>query len=141
MQEIKGSKQGGKSLIQHNLCCIMAFYVKTGTLIQPNLVKVNEIFKICHEGLTAGQRGLAGTIHKFQRTFFIMSAREKTRRLVEPCDVCLAKERSIKGKRVPHEPSTVGNVGEKVFIDCYATLYANEHELFIPEEVSIHPCN
>ena len=104
-------------------------------------VKVNEVFKICHEGLTAGQSGVAGTLHKFQRTFFIMSAHEKIRKLVEPCDVCLAKERSIKVKRVPHEPSTVGNVGEKVFIDCFATSYANEHELFIPEEVSIHPCN
>ena len=78
-------------------------------------VKVKERFKICHEGMSA--RGVAGTLEKFQRTFFIMSVRDKIQRLVEQCDVCLAKERSIKVKTGTHEPSTVGNVGEKVFID------------------------
>ena len=47
----------------------------------------------------------------------MMSAREKIRRLVDRCDTCLAKERSIKAKRGPQLPSIVGNMGEKVFID------------------------
>ena len=56
-------------------------------------------------------------LDKFQRTFFAMSAREKIQRLVDRCNTCLAKERSIQAKRGPHLPSTVGNVGENVFID------------------------
>ena len=77
-----------------------------------------ETFQICHEGVTAGHRGIAGTLDKFQRTFFIMSEHDKIRRLVEHCDVCLSKERSKKVKRGPHVPSTVGYVGGKLFIDC-----------------------
>ena len=80
-------------------------------------VKLEEVFKICHEGVAGGHRGMAGMLDKFQRTFFAMSAREKIRRLVGQCNPCLAKERSIQAKRGPHMPSTVGNVGEKVFID------------------------
>ena len=47
----------------------------------------------------------------------MMSALEKIRRLVDWCDTCLAIERSFKAKRGPQVPSTVGNTGEKVFID------------------------
>ena len=32
-------------------------------------VKFLEVFKICHEGLAGGHRGLAGTLDKFQRIF------------------------------------------------------------------------
>ena len=49
--------------------------------------------------------------------FFVVSAHEKICRLVERCDVCLTKDRSIKAKMGPHVPSTVGNVGQKLFID------------------------
>ena len=56
-------------------------------------------------------------LDKFQRMFFVLSAQEKIRRLVEHCDICLSKERSIKSKMGPHEPSTVGSIVEKVFID------------------------
>jgi hypothetical protein len=80
-------------------------------------VKLEEGFKICHEGMAGGHRGMAGTLDKLQRTFFVMSACEKIQRLVDRCNTCLAKERSIKAKRGPHMPSTVGNVGEKVLID------------------------
>ena len=72
--------------------------------------KLEELFKICHEGVAGGHRGVVGTLDKFQRTFFVMSALEKIRRLVDRCNTCLAKERSIKAKRGPHVPSTVGNV-------------------------------
>ena len=76
-------------------------------------VKLEEVFKICHEGVAGGHRGMAGTLDKFQRTFFAMSAREKIWRLVDRCNTCLTKERSIQAKRGPHVPSTVGNVGKK----------------------------
>ena len=85
-------------------------------------VKLEEVFKICHEGVAGGHRGVAGTLDKFQRTFFVMSAREKIRRLMDRCNTCLAKERSIQAKRGPHVPTTVGNVGEKVFIDLVSML-------------------
>ena len=58
----------------------------TVTQIQPShmmlylcvpAVKLEEVFKICHEGMAGGHRGVAGTLDKFQRTFFLMSAREK----------------------------------------------------------------
>ena len=39
-------------------------------------VKLEEVFKICHEGVAGGHRGLAGTLDKFQRTFFTMSSCE-----------------------------------------------------------------
>ena len=80
-------------------------------------VKLKETFQICHEGIMAGHRGVNGTLDKFQRTFFVVSARDKIRTLVNNCNVCLTKERSVKNKMGPHVPSTVGNVGEKVFID------------------------
>ena len=54
---------------------------------------------------------MAGTLDKFQRTFFAMSDRENIGRLVNRCNTCLAKEKSIQAKRGPHLPSTVGNVG------------------------------
>ena len=100
----------------------MGYCVITATRIQPSQVcvpsvKFEEVFKICHEGVAGGHRGVAGTLDKFQRTFFVMSVREKVRRLVDQCNTCLAKERSIKAKRGPHMPSTVGNEGEKAFID------------------------
>ena len=37
-------------------------------------MKLEEVFKICHEGVAGGHRGVAGTLDKFQRTFFAMSA-------------------------------------------------------------------
>ena len=99
-------------------------------------VKLDEVFKVCHKGVAGGHRGVAGTLDKFQRTFFVMSAREKIRRLVDCCDTCLAKERSIKAKRGPHVHSTVGNVGEKVFIDLVSmpeTVRKNRYLLTVQD--------
>lgn len=63
---------------------------------------MKETFHICHEGVTAGHRGVNGTLDKLQIKFFILSARDKIRKLVERCDMCLVKERGIKAKRGPH---------------------------------------
>ena len=99
--------------------------------------KLEEVFKICHEGVAGGHRGVAGTLDKFQRTFFTMSSCENICRLVDWCNTCLAKERSIQAKRGPHVPSTVGNVGEKVFIDLVSmseTVRKNHYMLTVQDE-------
>ena len=65
-----------------------------------------------------------------------MSACEKIRRLIDRRDTYLAKERSIKVKRGPHVPSTVGNVGEKVFIDLVSmseTVRENRYLLTVQD--------
>jgi len=72
--------------------------------------KFHEVFQICHEGLAAGHRGANGTLGKFQRTFFTLSSKDKIRRPVECCDVCLTKERSIKYQMGPRMQSPLGNV-------------------------------
>ena len=97
--------------------------VDTGNLVKGTLVS-SEFWNV------------AGTLDKFQRTFFTMSAREKIRRLVDRCNTCLAKERSIQNKRGPLMPSTVGNVGEKVFIDLVSmseTVRKNRYLLTVQD--------
>ena len=99
-------------------------------------VKVKEVFSICHESVSARHRGVAGTFDKFQRTFFVMSAHDKIRKLVERCDICLAKERSVKVKTGPHVLSVVGNVGEKIFIDLVSmseTVKKNHYMLTVQD--------
>ena len=95
---------------------------------------------ICHEGVTAGHRGVTGTLDKYQRMLFIISARDKIRRLAELCDVCSAEERSITAKRGPHIPSTVGNVGEKLFIDfvSMSETVRNNRYLLTVQDLLVH---
>ena len=54
--------------------------------------RLKEAFNICNEGITSGHRGVVSTLDKFQRTFFVLSARDRIRRIVERCDICLTKE-------------------------------------------------
>ena len=54
--------------------------------------RLKEAFNICNEGITSGHRGVASMLDKFQRTFFVLSARDRIRRIVERCDICLTKE-------------------------------------------------
>ena len=101
-------------------------------------VKLEEVFKICHKGVAGGHRGVAATLDKFQRTFVVMSAREKICRLVDGSNTCLVKERSIQAKRGPHMPSTVGNVGETLFIDLVSmseTVRKNRYLLTVQDGV------
>jgi len=53
--------------------------------------RLKEAFQIRHERIMSGHTGVAGTLDKFQRTLFVLSAPDKIRRLVERCDVCLTK--------------------------------------------------
>ena len=101
-------------------------------------MKLEEVFKICHKGVAGGHRGVAATLDKFQRTFVVMSAREKICRLVDGSNTCLVKERSIQAKRGPHMPSTVGNVGETLFIDLVSmseTVRKNRYLLTVQDGV------
>ena len=77
--------------------------------------RLKEAFQICQEGIMSGHRGVNDTLDKFQKTFFVLCTWDKIRRLVERCDICLTKERSIKPMMGPHVPSTVGNVWEIVY--------------------------
>ena len=79
-------------------------------------VKLKEVFKICHEGVAGGHRGVAGTLDKFQRTFFAMSACEKIRRLVDQCNTCLAKEMEYSSqKRASHAQHTGQGRGVSIY--------------------------
>ena len=50
--------------------------------------RLKEAFQICHDGIIFRHRGVNSTLAKFQRTFFVLSARDKIRRPVECCDIC-----------------------------------------------------
>ena len=99
-------------------------------------MKLEEVFKKCHEGVAGAYRGVAGTLDKFQRTFLVMTAREKIRRLVDQRNTCPARERSIQANRRPHMPSTVGKVREKVSIDLVSmseTVRKNRYLLTVQD--------
>ena len=97
MQELRGNVQ--KVLSVRQIFNPMLFVIHNGVLCYNRhtdptkpynalhvcvpKVKVKEAFKICHEGVSAGHRALVGTLDKFQRTFIIMSVREKIWRCVE----------------------------------------------------------
>ena len=74
-----------------------------------------ETWSICHEGCSSGHRGIAGTLAKFQQSFFVISAQDKVRIMGEKCDQCIDKERSLKNRVRIQVPSLVGNWGEKRF--------------------------
>ena len=64
-----------------------------------------------------GHRGLEGTLNKFLKGFFILSARQKLRFLNGGCDSCIAKEQSMPVRTGKHIPSLTGYVGVKLYVD------------------------
>ena len=78
---------------------------------------VKEVWSLCHQSDQGGHRGLEGTLNKFLRGFFILSAGTKLRFLNGGCDTCIVKERSIPVRSGIHMPSLTGYVGEKLYID------------------------
>ena len=56
---------------------------------------VKEVWSLCHQSDLGGHRGLYGTLNKFLRGFFMLSARPKLRFLNEGCDTCIVKEQSM----------------------------------------------
>ena len=78
---------------------------------------VREVWSLCHQSDLRGHRGLEGTLNKFLRGFFMLSARPKLRFLNGGCDTCIVKERSMLVRTGVHMPSLTGYVGEKLYID------------------------
>ena len=75
--------------------------------------------------------GVKITLDKFQRTFFVLSARTSS-------DICLTRERSINPKMGCHVSSTVGHIGKKVFIDLDLVRNSEKELLFVDSARQIH---
>ena len=75
---------------------------------------VKEVWSLCHQSDQGGHRGLDGTLNKFLKGFFMLSARTKLRFLNAGCDTCIVKERSVPARSGIHLPSLTGYVGEKL---------------------------
>ena len=66
--------------------------------------KVKEVWSLCHQSDLGGHRGLEGTLNKFLKGFFLLSARQKIHFLNSRCDTCLTKEQSIPAKTEVYVP-------------------------------------
>ena len=100
---------------------------------------VKEVWSLCHQNDSGGHRGLEGTLNKFMRGFFMLSARPKLRYLNEGCDTCIVKERSVPSRVGEHVPSLTGYVGEKLYIDLVAmsdTVRGNRYLLTAEDSFS-----
>ena len=73
------------------------------------------VWSLCHQSNLGGHRGLEGTLNKFLKGFFLLSAGQKIRFLNQ--GTCLTKERSMPARTGVHEPSLAGYVGEKLYLD------------------------
>ena len=63
---------------------------------------VAEVWSLCQQSKTEAHRGVEGTLNKFLKGFFVLSARPKIRFLNGGCDTFLAKERSMPGRMGEH---------------------------------------
>ena len=94
---------------------------------------VKEVWSLCHQSDQGGHRGLEGTLNKFLKGFFMLSARTKLRFLNAGCDTCIVKERSVPARSGIHLPSLTGYVGEKLYIDLVSmsvTVRGNRYLLW-----------
>ena len=57
-----------------------------------------EVWSLFHQSDVGGFRGLEGTLNKFLKGFFMLSARQKIRFLNGGCDTCLTKGQSMPGQ-------------------------------------------
>ena len=78
---------------------------------------VSEVWSLNHQSDAGGHKGLEGTLNKFLKGFFILSARQKICFLNCGCDTCLTKERSMPVRTGEHLPSLTGYVEEKLYMD------------------------
>ena len=81
---------------------------------------VTEVWSLCHQSNLGGHRGLEGTLNKFLKGFFLLSARQKICFLNGGCDTCLTKEKSMLSRTRVHLPSLAGYVGKKLYVDLVA---------------------
>ena len=78
-----------------------------------------EVWSLCHQSDVGG---LNGTLNKFLKGFFMLSARQKIHFLNSGCDTCLIKERSMPVRAGEHVPLLSGYVGEKLYVDLVSIL-------------------
>ena len=83
---------------------------------------VTEVWGLYHQSNLEGHRGLEGTLNKFLKGFFLLSARKKIHFLNDECNTCLTKEGSIPVWTEEHVPSLTGYVGEKLYVDLVSML-------------------
>ena len=72
------------------------------------------MWSLYHQSDLRGHRGLEGTLNKFLRGFFMLSARPKLRFFNGGCDACIVKERSTPVRTGEHMPSLTGEIREKL---------------------------
>ena len=93
---------------------------------------VTEVWSLCHQSDLGGHRGLEGTLNKFLKGFFLLSAKQKIRFLNGRCDTCLTTEQSMPVQTGEHVPSLTGYVGEKLYLDLVSmskTMRGNRYML------------
>ena len=78
---------------------------------------VREVWSFCHQSDLGGHRGLEGTLNRFLKGFFMLSARQKLRFLNGGCDTCLTKLKCMPVRIGEHVPSLTGYIREKLYID------------------------
>ena len=76
---------------------------------------VKEVWSLSHQCNLGGCLGLEGTLNKFLKGFFLLSARQKICFLNGGCDICLTKEPSMPARTRIHVPWLTGYVGEKLY--------------------------
>ena len=82
---------------------------------------VKEVWSLCNQSDLGEHRGLEGTLNKFHKGFFLLSARLKLQFLNGGCDTCLTKERSTRSGLENMFP--MGYVGKKLYIDLLSLSY------------------
>ena len=83
---------------------------------------VTEVWSLWHQSHLGGHRGLEGTLDKFLKGFFLLSAKQKIRFWNSGCDTCLTKEQSMPVWTGEHVPSLTGYEGEKLYVDLVSLL-------------------
>ena len=100
---------------------------------------VKEVWSLCHQSDLEEHRGLEGTLNKFLKGFFLLSARQKIHFLNGGCDNCLTKEPSMPARTRVHVPLLAGYVGEKLYLDLVnmsETIRGNQYMLAVENSFS-----
>ena len=100
---------------------------------------MKEVWSLYHQSDLGGHRGLKGTLNKFLKGFFLLSARQKIHFLNVGCDTCFTKEQSMLARTGVHLPLLVGYVGEKLYLDLVSmldTIRGNQYLLMAEDSFS-----
>ena len=98
-----------------------------------------EIWRLCHQSVAGGHRGLERTLNKFLKGFFMLLVRQKIRVLNGGCYMCLTKEGSMPVRAGGHVQSLTGYVGETLYVDLVfmsETIRGNQYVLMAEDSFS-----